>query len=111
DRASIWHPYTSLATADDPLPVVGADAEFLSLADGRRLIDGISSWWTVLHGHRQPEVMAAIREATHTLDHVLFAGATHPHAIELAESLLSSMPWPAGGRVFYSDNGSTAVEV
>jgi adenosylmethionine-8-amino-7-oxononanoate aminotransferase len=93
------------------LPVVAAADEFLTLADGRRVIDGISSWWTILHGHRQPAIMQAIRSATYTLDHVLFAGATHPHAVELADRLLGAMPWPAGGRVFYSDNGSTAVEV
>jgi adenosylmethionine-8-amino-7-oxononanoate aminotransferase len=108
---AVWHPYTPLRTPDPPLPVVAADAEFLTLADGRRVVDGISSWWTVLHGHRDPAVMAAIRDATRTLDHVLFAGATHPHAVELAEALLGTMPWPAGGRVFFSDNGSTAVEV
>lgn len=111
DRTTVWHPYTSLRTPDPPLPVVAAEDEFLTLADGRRVIDGISSWWTILHGHRQPAVMRAVREATHTLDHVLFAGATHPHAVELADYLLGAMPWPAGGRVFYSDNGSTAVEV
>ena len=109
--SAVWHPYTPLRAADPPLPVVAADAEFLTLADGRRVIDGISSWWTILHGHRQPEIMRAIREATHRLDHVLFAGATHPAAVELAGALLGSMPWRPGGRVFYSDNGSTAVEV
>jgi adenosylmethionine-8-amino-7-oxononanoate aminotransferase len=110
DRATVWHPYTPLADADDPLPVVGAEAEFLELADGNRLIDGVSSWWTILHGHRHPPLVAALREASRRLDHVLFAGATHPSAVELAELLLASAPW-RGGRVFYSDNGSTAVEV
>jgi adenosylmethionine-8-amino-7-oxononanoate aminotransferase len=110
-RSAVWHPYTPLRGADDPLPVVAAEDEFLVLADGRRVIDGISSWWTILHGHRQPAIMRAVREATHRLDHVLFAGATHPHAVELAGGLLGAMPWPAGGRVFLSDNGSTAVEV
>ena len=110
-QQSVWHPYTPLQPADPPLPVVAAEDEYLTLADGRKIIDGISSWWTILHGHRQPDIMRAIRDATHTLDHVLFAGTTHPHAVELAESLLRAMPWPAGGRVFYSDNGSTAVEV
>jgi adenosylmethionine-8-amino-7-oxononanoate aminotransferase len=108
---AVWHPYTPLQDPDPPLPVVGAEDEFLTLADGRQIIDGISSWWTILHGHRDLSIMTAIREATRRLDHVLFAGATHPHAVELAESLLGSMPWAPGGRVFYSDNGSTAVEV
>ncbi len=110
DRRFVWHPYTSLADPIEPLPVVAADREFLHLADGRTLIDATSSWWTILHGHRHPPLMAALRQATHALDHVLFAGATHPHAVELAEMLLRSTPWN-GGRVFYSDNGSTAVEV
>lgn len=111
NRDLIWHPYTPLQGADDPIPIVSAEREFLTLADGRRVIDGISSWWTILHGHREPAIMQAIRDATHRLDHVLFAGVTHPEAERLAEFLLDAMPWPAGGRVFYSDNGSTSVEV
>jgi len=111
NRGVIWHPYTPLQDADEPLPVVSTEREFLQLADGRRIIDGISSWWTILHGHREPAIMQAIRDATRRLDHVLFAGATHPDAERLAGQLLGAMPWPAGGRVFYSDNGSTAVEV
>ncbi|QEL17892.1 adenosylmethionine--8-amino-7-oxononanoate transaminase [Limnoglobus roseus] len=110
DRQFVWHPYTSLCDPLDPLPVVSAEREFLNLADGRRLIDASSSWWTILHGHRHPPLMHALRQATRSLDHVLFAGATHPHAVELAGMLLRSTPWD-GGRVFYSDNGSTAVEV
>jgi adenosylmethionine-8-amino-7-oxononanoate aminotransferase len=106
----VWHPYTPLRGADDPLPVVSAEREFLQLADGRRIIDGISSWWTILHGHRETSIMQAIRDATRRLDHVLFAGATHPDAERLAANLLGVMPW-GSGRVFYSDNGSTAVEV
>jgi adenosylmethionine-8-amino-7-oxononanoate aminotransferase len=110
DRAAVWHPYTSLRDPDPPLVSVGAEAEFLHLRDGRRVIDGISSWWTILHGHRHPVLMAALREAATVVDHVHFAGVTHPWAVELAELLLGTAPWP-GGRVFYSDNGSTAVEV
>ncbi len=110
DVASVWHPYTSLRAVDAPLLVVGADAEFLHLADGRRIIDGISSWWTILHGHREPRLMAALRQASQCFDHVLFAGVTHPPAIRVAELLLETMPW-SGGRTFFSDNGSTAVEV
>jgi adenosylmethionine-8-amino-7-oxononanoate aminotransferase len=93
-----------------PLPCVAAEDEFLILADGRRIIDGISSWWTILHGHGHPVLMQALADASRQIDHVLFAGATHPWAVELAERLLQTMPW-TGGRVFYSDNGSTAVEV
>jgi adenosylmethionine-8-amino-7-oxononanoate aminotransferase len=110
DRAAVWHPYSSLVDPVDPLPVVAAEREFLHLADGRTLVDAISSWWTILHGHRHPPLMQALAEASEALDHVLFAGVTHRPAVELAELLLASAPW-SGGRVFYSDNGSTAVEV
>jgi adenosylmethionine-8-amino-7-oxononanoate aminotransferase len=110
DRATIWHPYTSLADLTDPLPVVAAEREFLHLADGRTLIDAIASWWTILHSHRHPVLVDALTQAAQTLDHVIFAGVTHPPAVELAERLLASAPW-TGGRVFFSDNGSTAVEV
>jgi len=110
DRRHVWHPYTSLRDPDDPLPVVGAQDEFLQLADGRQLIDGISSWWTILHGHRCATLVVALSEALEQIDHVQFAGVTHPWAVRLAEQLLGRTTWN-GGRVFYSDNGSTAVEV
>ena len=110
DRAFVWHPYTPLAGGADPLPVVSAKGEFLHLADGRTLIDAISSWWTILHGHRHPPLVAALTAAAQKLDHVLFAGVTHAPGVELAEAMLAAAPW-TGGRVFYSDNGSTAVEV
>jgi adenosylmethionine-8-amino-7-oxononanoate aminotransferase len=110
DAAYIWHPYTPLRPANPPLPVVSAQAEFLHLADGRRLIDAVSSWWTILHGHRHPPLVATLKDAADRLDHVLFAGVTHPDAVELAELLLRTCPWK-GGRAFFSDNGSTAVEV
>jgi hypothetical protein len=110
DRRAVWHPYTSLREPDLPLVVVEAQNEFLTLADGRRLIDGISSWWTILHGHRHPALMQALTDAATHYDHVHFAGVTHPPAVELAELMLHTMPWQ-GGRVFFSDDGSTAVEV
>jgi adenosylmethionine-8-amino-7-oxononanoate aminotransferase len=110
DGCSVWHPYTPLRGEDPPLACVGAQDEFLHLADGRKVIDGISSWWTVLHGHRHPPLMAALREAMKSYDHVHFAGVTHPPGVALAELLLRSAAME-GGRVFYSDNGSTAVEV
>lgn len=110
DRACVWHPYTSLQDPDEPLAIVGADAEFLHLADGRRIIDGISSWWTIQHGHRHPPLMQALAAASREIDHVIFAGATHPWGAKLAQQLLATAPWN-GGKVFYSDNGSTAIEV
>lgn len=110
DQRHVWHPYTPLRGADPPLPVVGARDEFLTLANGRRLIDAISSWWTTLHGHRQPRLMEALRQASELFDHVMFAGVTHESAVRCAELLLALAPWK-GGRVFFSDNGSTAIEV
>lgn len=111
DRQVVWHPYSSLQPSVAPFPVVAAQDEFLELADGRRIIDAVSSWWTILQGHRPRPLVDALHAAIERLDHVLFAGVTHPAAIELAEALLASTPWPTGGRVFYSDNGSTAIEV
>jgi len=110
DRQAVWHPYTSLGDAAAPLVCVGGRDEFLHLSDGRRVIDAISSWWTILHGHRHPVLMAALEHASKQFDHVHFAGVTHEPAVELAELMLQTTPW-AGGRVFFSDNGSTAVEV
>ena len=110
DRRHLWHPYTQHGLEPDPLPVVGASGALLKLDDGRELIDGISSWWTCLHGHGHPRLVEAMATQAARLDHVLFAGCTHPPAVELAEALLEVVP--AGlERVFYSDNGSTAVEV
>jgi adenosylmethionine---8-amino-7-oxononanoate aminotransferase len=110
DSRAVWHPYTSLRDPAEPLAVVGAKDEYLELADGRRLIDGVSSWWTILYGHRDPRLMLALLNASERIDHVLFAGVTHPWAVGYAEGLLATTPHP-DGRVFYSDNGSTAVEV
>ncbi len=109
DAGCVWHPYTQHAT-DTPLPVVSAEGAWLELADGRKLLDGISSWWTCLHGHAEPAIVEAMHEQARRLDHVLFAGATHPAAVELAERLVEITP-DGLSRVFFSDNGSTAVEV
>jgi len=110
DRAVCWHPYTQHETEPDPLAVVAAEGALLRLADGRELIDGISSWWAILHGHGRREIVAAIAEQAARLDHVLFAGATHEGAVRLAEQLVEVTP-EGLERVFYSDDGSTAVEV
>ncbi len=93
DRAHLWHPYISLHDPDPPLMVESAQDEYLHLADGRKIIDGISSWWTILHGHRHPVLMDALTKAMSDFDHVLFAGVTHRHAIHLAELLLRTTPW------------------
>jgi len=110
DRDLVWHPYTQHATEADPLPVVRATGSRLYLEDGSEILDAISSWWATLHGHGHPQLAEALSNQFETLDHVLFAGATHEPAVALAEALLRVVP--AGlSRVFYSDNGSTAVEV
>jgi adenosylmethionine-8-amino-7-oxononanoate aminotransferase len=110
DAARCWHPYTQHATEPAPLPVVAARGATLVLEDGREVIDAISSWWTVLHGHGHPALLEAMADQARRLDHVLFAGATHEPAVALAEELVAAAP-PGLARVFYSDDGSTAVEV
>ena len=108
DAKRIWHPYAPTRLRETPLPVIGSRDEFVTLADGREVIDAISSWWTILYGHKGERLASEMSELT--LDHVQFAGITHPGAIDLAGILLESAKIPEG-RVFYSDNGSTAVEV
>jgi len=110
DRVHSWHPYTQMLTAQPPLPVVKARGVYLCTEDGRKLLDGISSWWVNLHGHAHPKLNAALVAQARELEHVVFAGCTHPPAIDLAERLVDVLP-RALTRVFYSDNGSTAVEV
>jgi adenosylmethionine---8-amino-7-oxononanoate aminotransferase len=110
DRLHLWHPYTQMQTAPPPLPIVSASGAYLHTEDGRRILDGISSWWVNIHGHSHPSLNAALAEQAARLEHVMFAGCTHPAAVDLAERLVSVLP-PGLTRVFYSDNGSTAVEV
>jgi adenosylmethionine-8-amino-7-oxononanoate aminotransferase len=112
DLRVLWHPATHFADHDrlPPLPIAAAKGVFLVTTDGRRILDGISSWWTCLHGHGHPAIANAIAKQVRTLDHVMLAGFTHGPAVELAEALLGAAP--AGyGRVFYADCGSAAVEV
>lgn len=110
DRRCVWHPYTQAATEPDPLPIRSASGATLTLETGETLIDGISSWWATLHGHGEPRLVEAARHQMETLDHVLFAGATHEPAVALSEELLKVVP-KGLTRCFYSDDGSTAVEV
>lgn len=110
DRAHVWHPYTQMQTAPPALPVVRAEGVWLELADGRRILDGISSWWVNLFGHNHPRLNAALAAQAAELEQVIFAGFTHEPAARLAAELVALAP--AGlERVFYSDDGSTAVEV
>ena len=110
DRVSVWHPYTQMLTAPPPLPIVRGEGVYLYTEDGRRLLDGISSWWVNIHGHSHPRLNAALAAQARQLEHVMFAGCTHPPAVDLADRLLAVLP-SGLTRVFYSDNGSTAVEV
>lgn len=110
DRARLWHPYTQHATAPAPIPIVKGEGVWLYTEDGQKILDGISSWWVNIHGHSHPRLNEAIARQARELEHVMFAGFTHKPAVELAEKLIEVLPKNLS-RVFYSDNGSTAVEV
>ena len=106
----VWHPFHQHGLGE-PIPLVThGDGAALHTADGRRIIDAISSWWVTTHGHNHPRIMQAIREQTEKLDQVIFAGWTHEPAETLARGLVDMMP-DGLDHVFYSDSGSTAVEV
>lgn len=110
-RASpVWHPFTQHALAREAIEIETTDGAYLIGRDGRRILDAISSWWVVTHGHRHPRIMAAIRDATEKLDQVIFAGFTHAPAESVARRLIAVAP-PGLEHVFFSDSGSTAVEV
>jgi adenosylmethionine-8-amino-7-oxononanoate aminotransferase len=113
DLRHLWHPCTQMhdhAGTVPLLPIVRGEGPWLVDADGRRYLDGISSWWTNLFGHANPRIGAALKDQLDTLEHVIFAGFTHEPAIELAERLTAITP--AGlDRVFLADNGSAAIEV
>jgi adenosylmethionine-8-amino-7-oxononanoate aminotransferase len=110
DRRHVWRPFTQIATAPPPLPIVRAEGMYLHTADGRAILDGISSWWVNLHGHAVPRLVRAIEAQAARLEHVIFAGFAHEPAARLAEALARRAPRGLE-RVFYSDDGSTAVEV
>jgi adenosylmethionine---8-amino-7-oxononanoate aminotransferase len=110
DADFIWHPYTQHKTACSPLPIVKGDGVYLIDEKGNKYIDAISSWWTNLHGHANPYIAQKIFKQAQQLEHVIFAGFTHEPAVQLAERLLPLLPGNFS-KIFYSDNGSTAVEV
>jgi adenosylmethionine---8-amino-7-oxononanoate aminotransferase len=106
----VWHPFTQHGL-NEPIPLVThAEGAALHTADGRRIIDAISSWWVTTHGHAHPRIMQAIRDQTEKLDQIIYAGWTHEPAESLARGLTAIMP-DALRHVFYSDSGSTCVEV
>ena len=106
----IWHPFTNPALDPPPLHVVGAEGVYLHIKDGRRILDAISSWWVNLHGHGNPRIAGAIAEQARKLEHVILAGFTHDAAEELAARLRKWLA-PDLTHLFFSDDGSTAVEV
>ncbi len=108
----IWQPYAQAKIAPEPLPVSHTDGCHIVLADGRRLIDGISSWWCIPHGHNHPHLVEAAKRQLEVMPHVMFAGLAHEPAYMLAERLSKLTPGQGAlSRVFFSDSGSTSVEV
>lgn len=106
----VWHPFTQHGLGE-PIPkVVRTEGAVLWTEDGRRIVDAISSWWVTTHGHRHPRIMAAIAAETERMDQIIFAGWTHEPAERLARELAAMLPDPLA-HVFYSDSGSTSVEV
>lgn len=110
DQQNIWHPYTQMLTATPAIPIVKGKGAYLEDEHGKQYLDAISSWWVTIHGHAHPYIAQKVAEQLLQLEHVIFAGFTHPPAIDLAEALLSILP-NNQEKVFYTDNGSTAIEV
>jgi len=110
DQHHIWHPYSAMNSELPVYPVESASGVRLKLTDGRELIDGMASWWCVIHGYNHPVMNAALEQQLHKMSHVMFAGLTHEPAIELTRQLIDITPEPLQ-TVFFSDSGSVAVEV
>jgi adenosylmethionine-8-amino-7-oxononanoate aminotransferase len=110
DRAHVWHPYGPMPGTQDPLVVSSAEGVRLRLADGRELVDGMSSWWAAIHGYRHPALDHAITEQLGRMSHVMFGGLTHEPAVRLATTLVDLTPAPLR-HVFLCDSGSVSVEV
>jgi adenosylmethionine---8-amino-7-oxononanoate aminotransferase len=106
----VWHPFTQHGLLGDVPVIARAQRAWLETADGSRILDAISSWWVTTHGHGEPRITAAIRDAAKNLDQVIFAGLTHEHAEAVARGLVRLAP-DGLAHVFFSDSGSTAVEV
>lgn len=109
-KSPVWHPFTQHAVQPEPTLISKGEGAWLEAADGRRIFDAISSWWVVTHGHRHPHIVQAIKDQIDRLDQVIFAGFTHEQAEKLARHLVEITP-PELEYVFFSDSGSTSVEV
>ncbi len=107
---NIWMPYTQMATAPLPVPVVATEGVRMELADGRKLIDGLASWWCAVHGYNHPHIIGAMKAQLDVMPHVMFGGVNHEQALKLARRLAALTPGDLN-RVFFSDSGSVAVEV
>lgn len=110
DQEHIWHPYTQMLTAKPAIPIVKGYGAYLIDEQGKRYLDAVSSWWVTLHGHAHPYIAEKVAAQLLELEQVIFAGFTHPAAIALAEALLAVLP-SNQKKIFYTDNGSTAIEV
>ncbi len=110
DARSVWHPYTRHFDAPKFPVITGASGSYLHLETGEKILDGISSWWVNTHGHSHPFILNKLQDAAQEMQQVMFAGFTHPRAVELAERILA-LYGRGQGKAFFSDNGSTAVEV
>ena len=110
DKRHVWHPFTQARIAPDPIPIRSARGAVLYAEDGREYLDLVSSWWVTLHGHAHPKITAAIAEQAARLEQVIFAEFTHAPAVELVQRLTRLLPGDLD-RGFFSDDGSTAVEV
>ena len=110
DLKVVWHPFTQMKTADPPVAIIRGEGARLFDESGNVYIDAIASWWVNLHGHANPYIAQKISAQAATLEHVIFAGFTHEPAVTLAERILRLLP-DNQDKVFFSDNGSTAVEV
>lgn len=109
DQAAIWHPYTQHKTSPLPIAIRSGKGAYLFDESGNRYLDLISSWWTNIHGHAEPTIAKAIYDQALTLEHTIFSHFTHEPAVVVAETILKLLP-KRFSKVFYSDNGSTAVE-
>lgn len=109
DKKYIWHPFDQMKGADI-LPIVRGEGAYVFDENGKKYIDGFSSWWVNVHGHAHPYIAQKLSEQAHQLEHVAFGGFTHPQAVELSERLIKRLPENIE-KVFFSDNGSTANEV